>query len=119
MTNRYAIIENGKVANIAVATPEFAAAQGWIECPAGVGIGWSFDGSGEPLPPPPDTEGEAAKVRAERNRKLTESDIMVLPDRWNAMTQEQQEAWATYRQVLRDVPSQAGFPWEVEWPKQP
>jgi hypothetical protein len=28
-------------------------------------------------------------------------------------------AWATYRQALRDVPSQAGFPWEVQWPTQP
>ena len=27
--------------------------------------------------------------------------------------------WATYRQALRDVTSQAGFPWAVEWPEQP
>lgn len=25
----------------------------------------------------------------------------------------------TYRQALRDVPSQAGFPWNVSWPAQP
>lgn len=116
---RYAIIEGGKVVNIAVATPEYAASQGWVELPEGVGIGWSFDGSGEPLPPPPDTEGEAARVRAERDKKLAESDVMVLPDRWNAMTTEQQQAWAAYRQALRDVPEQEGFPWNVQWPEQP
>jgi len=25
-------------------------------------------------------------------------------------------SWVTYRQALRDVPAQAGFPWNIEWP---
>jgi hypothetical protein len=116
---KYAIIEGGKVVNIAVATPEVAAERGWVELPEGVGIGWSFDGSGDALPPPPDTEGEAAQVRAQRNTLLVESDVMVLPDRWAVMTPEQQTAWATYRQALRDIPDQAGFPWAIVWPVQP
>ena len=33
MTNRYAIIEDGVVANVVVADAEYAAQQGWIECP--------------------------------------------------------------------------------------
>ncbi len=115
---KYAIIQNGKVANIAIATPEVAAEFGWIECPEGVGIGWSFDGD-TPLPPPPDTEGEAAKVRALRNDLLTKSDLMVMPDRWAVLTQEQQTEWATYRQALRDITAQAGFPWAIQWPTQP
>jgi hypothetical protein len=41
---KYAIISKGLVCNIAVADPEFAAEQGWIECPEGVEIGWSYDG---------------------------------------------------------------------------
>jgi hypothetical protein len=28
-------------------------------------------------------------------------------------------AWATYRQNLRDIPGQEGFPWNVEWPPMP
>lgn len=116
---KYAIIKNGKVENIVVATPEYAAQQGWAECPEGVNIGWNFDGSGEPLPPPPDTEGESSNVRAERNGKLLKSDVMVLPDRWSAMTQQQQQAWATYRQALRDIPTQPGFPWTIDWPEAP
>ena len=42
---KYAIISNGVVVNIAAADPEFAAEQGWVECPEGVDIGWSFDGA--------------------------------------------------------------------------
>ena len=106
------------VVNVAIATPEVAAERGWVECPDGVGIGWSFDGA-ELLPPPPDTDGEAAQVRAERDRLLAESDLMVMPDRWSAMSVDQQAAWSTYRQALRDLPQQAGFPWSVDWPEKP
>jgi len=28
-------------------------------------------------------------------------------------------AWAAYRQQLRDITAQAGFPWTVQWPTQP
>jgi hypothetical protein len=28
-------------------------------------------------------------------------------------------AWKTYRQELRDVPSQAGFPDSITWPTEP
>ena len=115
---RYAVIENGKVVNIAAATPEFAASQGWVECPDGVSIGWSFDG-GIPVPPPRNIDGEWNRVRMQRNALLTQSDTAVLPDRWAAMTPEKQQAWSTYRQALRDIPLQAGFPWNVSWPTQP
>jgi hypothetical protein len=33
MTNRYAIIEDGVVLNVVVADAEYAAQQGWVECP--------------------------------------------------------------------------------------
>lgn len=62
----------------------------------------------------PDSE-KAGQVRAERNQKLAECDWTQgkdIPD--NIST-----AWAVYRQALRDVPAQAGFPWEVQWPAQP
>ena len=28
-------------------------------------------------------------------------------------------AWATYRQALRDITAQAGFPWTITWPDAP
>jgi len=115
---KFAIIEQGVVVNIVVATPEFAAQQGWIECPEGVSIGWRFDGV-EASAPEPDLEAIAASERFNRDSLLVESDVNVLPDRWAAMTTEQQVLWATYRQALRDIPQQAGFPTAIVWPTKP
>ena len=44
MSNRYAIIENGLVTNVVLADVEFAAEQGWVECPT-AGPGWKYDGT--------------------------------------------------------------------------
>lgn len=57
---------------------------------------------------------EAAKIRATRNDKLKESDWTQIADSTADKT-----AWSTYRQALRDVPTQSGFPNEVVWPTQP
>lgn len=57
---------------------------------------------------------QADSVRAERNRKLTASDWTQVAD-----APVDKAAWAAYRQGLRDVPSQAGFPWDVTWPVEP
>lgn len=55
----------------------------------------------------------AADVRAERNAKLADSD-------WRASQDvTMSDAWRTYRQALRDVPSQAGFPSNITWPTEP
>ena len=56
----------------------------------------------------------AIKIRTERNAKLTQSDWTQVSD-----APVDQAAWATYRQALRDIPSQAGFPNEVTWPTEP
>lgn len=57
---------------------------------------------------------KAAAVRAERNWKLTACDWTQLAD-----APVDSLAWANYRQMLRDVPSQPGFPWDVAWPVAP
>jgi len=54
----------------------------------------------------------AEQVRAERDTLLAASDTMALADR---ITDE----WRTYRQALRDVPAQSGFPNSVTWPVEP
>ena len=56
----------------------------------------------------------AAEIRTERDAKLTESDWTQVAD-----APVDQAAWATYRQALRDIPDQAGFPNEVNWPVEP
>lgn len=53
-------------------------------------------------------------VRDERNGLLAESDWTQLPD-----SPVDSEPWAVYRQALRDLPSQTGFPHDVTWPTQP
>ena len=55
---------------------------------------------------------QAKSVREDRNKRLADSDWTQLAD-----SQADKSAWATYRQALRDVPTQSGFPWEVTWPK--
>jgi len=57
---------------------------------------------------------KAAEVRAKRNTKLSETDWTQITD---ATTDKQ--AWATYRQALRDVTTQSGFPWTITWPDAP
>lgn len=56
----------------------------------------------------------ASKIRAERNTKIAECDWTQLPD-----APVDKVLWATYRQELRDISKQAGFPWEVTWPTMP
>jgi hypothetical protein len=48
----YAIIESDIVINAVLASPEYAAEQGWVALPEGAGIGWSFDGTNWTAPPP-------------------------------------------------------------------
>lgn len=54
------------------------------------------------------------ELRAERDRLLAESDWTQVAD-----APVNQAAWASYRQALRDVPQQAGFPDDVVWPTKP
>ena len=57
---------------------------------------------------------QAASVRAARNSKLAACDWTQLAD-----SSADKPAWATYRQSLRDVTGQAGFPWNVTWTVEP
>lgn len=56
---------------------------------------------------------KAEEVREERNQLLSETDWMSGSD----VTMS--TAWRTYRQALRDVPSQEGFPNDITWPTKP
>jgi hypothetical protein len=68
-------------------------------------------------PTPEQAEAQADAVRYERNAKLTASDWTQIADA--PLSDTQKLAWAGYRQSLRDVPSQPGFPWSVVWPTKP
>jgi hypothetical protein len=69
---------------------------------------------------PPPKEFIELKVRYYRDQLLNNMDKIVSnPLRWNTFTAEQQQAWATYRQALLDVPQQEGFPYTVNFPTTP
>ena len=57
---------------------------------------------------------QASAVRKTRGDKLAQSDWTQVAD-----APVDKEAWATYRQALRDITTQTGFPWEVTWPDAP
>lgn len=57
----------------------------------------------------------AQAIRQERDSKLRDSDWSQLADIADSVKAE----WAVYRQALRDVTEQAGFPHRVEWPVSP
>lgn len=52
-----------------------------------------------------------------RNQLLAQSDWTQFVD--VPLSAEQKAAWATYRQALRDITSQEGFPENVQWPSTP
>lgn len=64
---------------------------------------------------PPSDEVLAVQARFHRNNLLSLSDWTQLPD----VPQATKDLWATYRQALRDVTSQAGFPASITWPATP
>lgn len=83
-----------------------------------------------------DAETAASIARTIRNRLLRESDAQVALDRlglappagstftaWLGFLRSLGDAvkggWAAYRQELRDVPQQEGFPLAVHWPETP
>lgn len=111
---RVAIIKNGVVANIAVADPEFAQEQGWVFSETAQ-IGDFWDGATFTSPSATDVEIETQWIiiRSERNNLLTASDWTQLPD-----APVDAAAWATYRQALRDITTQAD-PFAIVWPESP
>lgn len=85
-------------------------------------------------------EAAATAVREVRNRLLSESDAAMALDRmglelpdsittttmlkvFKSLVEVLKNAvsgdWAKYRQALRDIPNQPGFPYEINWPKKP
>lgn len=56
----------------------------------------------------------AAQARSRRNVLLGETDWTQIPD--NSLSAEEKESWKIYRQQLRDLTEQEGFPHNISWP---
>lgn len=57
---------------------------------------------------------QSRAMRVKRNELLTASDWTQVAD-----APVDTAAWATYRQELRDITTQEGFPWAINWPTAP
>lgn len=62
------------------------------------------------------------RLRAERDRRLTATDYLLMPD--YPISDDQRAVVQAYRQALRDLPAQEGAPWdgggdETPWPELP
>jgi hypothetical protein len=57
---------------------------------------------------------QAKSIREQRSTKLSESDWTQVAD-----APVDKAVWAIYRQALRDITTQSGFPWAITWPDAP
>lgn len=81
-------------------------------------IGWTLLPDNEWFNPnPPIPYPIEQKVRNRRDAELEKSDIYMIPD--YPITDVLREQWRVYRQALRDITNQPGFPDSVVWPTKP
>lgn len=59
----------------------------------------------------------AVEVRSKRDSLIAKTDYLAMPD--YPLSEEDRAVVMAYRQALRDVPTQEGFPRNVEWPEVP
>lgn len=67
--------------------------------------------------PEPTDEEIAEQVRLERDRRIAETDYYMMPD--YPSDPNNIEEMKVYRQALRDIPKQEGFPSKFAWPDVP
>lgn len=67
--------------------------------------------------PAPTTEELAAQARSQRDALIGATDYLMATD--YPLTDEKRQELTVYRQALRDVPEQSGFPTEIAWPTKP
>ena len=87
---------------------------------------WTRLNSGEfgEVPFPPSDYPSHPKTQTQLELEAREErDTLLLKSDWteasSVLTAPQKSAWSTYRQSLREVPNQRGFPYEITWPTKP
>lgn len=111
----FALIKENTVQEVSESKHEVHPSLVWKECPNDIEIGFLFEDGKFVDPFVKTVEERETKIKNKRNRLLRESDWAVLPD---APVSNEQE-WRDYRQALRDVPQQSGFPDDITWPTEP
>jgi hypothetical protein len=106
------IIENGFITNT-IEVDSLSFMPNLIEATEG-SIGWSYVDGVFTEPVDTRTDAEFAEdARSDRDLRLVLTDFHALSDT------DMSEAMTTYRQALRDVPQQGGFPNTITWPTEP
>lgn len=112
---RYAIVENNLVVNVAVSDNPLH--PNWIQSDVAE-INDRYENGTfikyDPFSDPEFLEKLSNESRQVRNLLLTASDWTQLPD-----ASVNKQAWADYRQALRDIPQQPEFPTDISWPVAP
>jgi hypothetical protein len=74
-----------------------------------------------PVPEKPNYNPDQRQLEQEADEARTQRDALLSQSDWTQVTDApvDQQAWADYRQALRDLPQQAGFPTEITWPVKP
>ena len=67
--------------------------------------------------PAPTDEELAQQIRAKRNGSLNQTDYLMMPD--YPISDDKRKLIAEYRQALRDITEQDGFPRAITWPEKP
>ena len=67
--------------------------------------------------PPVDPAVVARDVRRERDKRISATDYILMPD--YPISDDDREAVKAYRQALRDITKQDGFPIDIVWPEKP
>lgn len=93
----------------------FARVDGFRE-KRGDDLSWSIEKIPEKTEAEKREEAEKS-VRAKRDSLISETDYLLTSD--YPISAEDLEAVKVYRQALRDVPQQEGFPFDVVWPELP
>ena len=118
---KYAFNDNGVLRDVVMTHPSIlfvpSYAEKFIEVPDDAHNGWLWDGqtASPPSEPVVAPEQKAAAVREHRNYLIAQTDWTQAAD----VPQAIKDKWAAYRQALRDVPQQAGFPDNIQWPSKP
>lgn len=60
---------------------------------------------------------EETKVRVYRDKLLNDCDLRHCnAEKWMNMVDDKKLVWSAYKQTLRDIPEQVGFPYMINWP---
>jgi len=74
-----------------------------------------------PVTEKPDYNPDERELEQEANEARTQRDALLAETDWTQVADApvDAQAYADYRQALRDVPQQSGFPGDIDWPEAP